>query len=163
MENDIRDIKGLIYYDVRLIYLLLLLGLIALAIAFILFLRKRKKPGVVKEEIPILPPDVIALNKIKELKKLKLIEQGKIKEFYTMLSDIVRAFIENKYKISALDRTTYELITELKSKNVIRSNIGMVHDFLFDCDLVKFAKYIPLAEDSNKILITAEEIININQ
>lgn len=163
MENDIRDIKGLIYYDIRLIYLLVLLGLVALVIAFILFLRKRKRPSVVKEEMPILPPDVVALNKIRELKELKLIEQGKIKEFYIMLSDIIRAFIEDKYKISALDRTTYELITELKSKNVIRSNIGVVHDFLFDCDLVKFAKYIPPVEDSNKILMTAEEIININQ
>lgn len=163
MENDIRDIKGLIYYDIRLIYLLILLCLVAFVIAFILFLRKRKKPSVVKEEILVLPPDVVALNKIRKLKELKLIEQGKIKEFYTMLSDIIRAFIEDKYKISALDRTTYELIAELKNKNVIRNNIGMVHDFLFDCDLVKFAKYIPPAEDSNKILITAEEIININQ
>ncbi|MFH1287828.1 MAG: DUF4083 family protein [bacterium] len=161
-EGDIRDIKGIISYDFNFIYLIILLVLLGLIIlAFVFIIRRKKKSSAAEKEIPTLPPDVSALEKIKKLRESKLIEQGKVKEFYTILSDIIRAFIEDKYKIPALDRTTYELVSELKNKNVIYGRVGIVQDFLFDCDLVKFAKCIPPKEDSDKILNTAEEIINV--
>lgn len=158
-EGDIRDIKDLIIYDIKPGYILLFLSLIAL-LALIFFMG-RKKNNIKKEEMPVLPPDITALEKIKRLKRSKLIEQGRIKEYYTILSDIIRAFMKDEYKISALDRTTYELVSELKNKNIFSGKAVMIQNFLLDCDLVKFAKYIPPVEDPDKILNTAEEIINI--
>ncbi|MEW6088204.1 MAG: hypothetical protein AB1498_07860 [bacterium] len=157
-EGDIRDIKPIIEYDLKYMYLLMVLLLTAFVFAVILLIRKKSDAG--KREEVILPPDVAAMDKIRKLKESKLIEQGKIKEFYTIISDIIRVFFEQRYKISALDQTSYELIWELKNKNLIDNKAEIVRDFLYDCDLVKFAKYVPPAEDSDRMLNTAEGIIN---
>ena len=159
--GDIKDIKGIITYDLRYISLLILLAVIVFILLF--FILRKKKNNDPNEEKPVLPPETTALDKINRLRESKLIEQGRFKEFYTILSEIIREYFECKYKISALDRTTCELVLELKKKSIISDKVGIVQYFLFDCDLVKFARYIPPAEDSDKILDTAQEIIDISK
>lgn len=159
-EEDIKDIKNIITYDLKYIYLLILSAVIISLLLF--FILRKKKNNIPQEEKPDLPPEVSALDKINKLRGSKLIEQGRYKEFYTILSEIIRDYFEGKYKVSALDRTTFELVSELKKKNIINDKIGIIQKFLFDCDLVKFAKYIPLEGDPDKILNTAEKIITAN-
>ena len=108
--EDIKDIKDIIVYDLRYLYIFILLAII---ISLILFFMLRKKKNIVpEEEKSVLPPETVAFDKIKKLKELNLIEQKKYKEFYTKLSEIIREYFEMKYDMSALDRTTYEMRSE---------------------------------------------------
>jgi len=92
---------------------------------------------------------------------MNLAEKGLIKEYYIRLSDIIRTYIENIYSIFAMDRTTWELFQEMKSKRIERLRLEKINDFLEDCDMVKFAKYTPDQKEIEEIYKKAEEIIDI--
>jgi hypothetical protein len=62
----------------------------------------------------VLTPFDIALNQLKALDEKNLIGQQKIKEYYTELTDIVRNYIEQDVKISAMEITSDELIQNFK-------------------------------------------------
>ena len=158
--NDIRplklpvEIKG-IFPIIPFIILVLLLG-VAIA-AFIYF---RKQRCTKEEPVALLrPPEEIAMEELRMLLEAKLIEKGMIKEYYIRISDIVRKYIEGKYKIFALDKTTWELYQEMRLKKLQRAHVDKIRDFLEDCDLVKFAKYIPTHKEIELAYTSAKEII----
>ena len=88
-----------------------------------------------------------------------LADKGMIKEYYIRLSDIIRKYIEERFGISALDRTTWELYQEMREKKVQRQSADKIRDFLEDCDMVKFAKYIPSQKETEDARNQAAEII----
>ncbi len=160
-KDDIRplknpaEIKGKVSVWVFVIFILLIVG-----IAAFIYLKKKKR----KEDKPALPPapaEEIARNALKALKEMKLIEKGFLKEYYIKLSDIIRAYIENRYRIFAMDRTTWELFQEMKSKRIERLHVDKINYFLEDCDMVKFAKYTPIQKEIEEAYIKAEEIVDI--
>ncbi|PJC48666.1 MAG: hypothetical protein CO035_02290, partial [Candidatus Omnitrophica bacterium CG_4_9_14_0_2_um_filter_42_8] len=94
--KDVFDIKGA-FPGLRFIILIL----IALAIAAFIYFKKKK----IAEAKPILiqkSPEGIAKDALRLLLEMNLIEKGLIKEYYIRLSDIIRAYIENRHKISAM-------------------------------------------------------------
>jgi len=159
--NDIRPLKNVLDIKGALPALwIIILILIALAIAAFIYFKKKK----IAEEKPVLiqkSPEDIARDALRLLLEMKLIEKGLIKEYYIRLSDIIRAYIENRYKISAMDRTTWELYQEMRSKRIERMHLDKINDFLEDCDMVKFAKYAPDKKEIEDSYKKAEEIIDI--
>jgi len=158
--NDIRPLKDVVEISGRFpVFLVIVLILAALVIAAFIYFKKKKV-----EEKPALSPrpaEEIARNALSALKESKLIEKGLIKEYYIRLSDIIRTYIENRYRIFAMDRTTWELFQEMKSKRIERLRLEKINDFLEDCDMVKFAKYTPDQKEIEEIYKKAEEIIDI--
>ena len=161
MNDDIRPLKDIV--DIRggfPIAQAFILILAALAITAFIYFRKRKE----RKEEPALPPrlaEEIARDALKALREMRLIEKGLIKEYYIRISDIIRAYIENRYGISAMDRTTWELFQEMKSKIIERPHADKINNFLEDCDMVKFAKYKPDQKEIEEAYKRAEEIIDI--
>lgn len=161
MNNDIRPLKDVVEIGGGFspAYIIILI-LIALAVFVFIYFKKKKKI----EKKPVLPPmpaEDIARGALKALKDMKLAEKGLIKEYYIRLSDIIRAYIEDKYKIFAMDMTTWELFQEMKIRRVERPHVDKINNFLEDCDMVKFAKYTPDKKEIGDIYKQAEEIINI--
>ncbi len=158
--NDIRPLKDVVEISGRFPALLVMvLIIVVLVIAAFIYFKKKKV-----EEKPVLPPapaEEIARNALVALKEAKLIEKGMVKEYYIRLSDIIRAYIENRYRIFAMDRTTWELFQEMKSRRIERLHVDRINDFLEDCDMVKFAKYMPVQKEVEEVYIMAEEIIDI--
>lgn len=158
--NDIRPLKDVVEISGGFPALLVIvLILAALAIAAFIYLKKKKV-----EEKPSMPPrlpEEIARDALRELKEKRLAEKGLIKEYYIGLSDIIRAYIENRYRIYAMDRTTWELFQEMKSKKIERLHVDKINDFLEDCDMVKFAKYTPGQKEIEEAYETACDIIDI--
>lgn len=161
MNDDIRPLKDIVDISGGFpIAQALILILAALAIAAFIYFRKRKK----RKEEPALSPrlaEEIARDALKALKEMRLTEKGLIKEYYIRLSDIIRAYIENRYRISAMDRTTWELFQEMKSNRIERLHVDRISDFLEECDMVKFAKYTPGQKEIEEVYKKAEEIIDI--
>ncbi len=158
--EDIKDLKDIINVKLNIVpYLFIAIFFLILATAAFILYKNRSRKQPEKDLPPLLPPYIKALEEIRKLKDLNLIEQGMVKEFCTRLSEIIRVFLEEEYKISALDRTTYELVEKLKCINIQTDRVFLIQNFLVDCDLVKFAKYKPPKEDLTCLLEQAEKTV----
>ena len=158
--NDIRPLKDIVDINEKF-PVLLVAALILTALAIMAFIYFKKKKAEEKTYTPLRPAEEIARDALRAVKEMKLIEKGLFKEYYIRLSDIIRTYIENRYRIFAMDRTTWELFQEMKSKRIERSHADKINDFLEDCDMVKFAKYTPDQKEMGDIYKKAEKIIDI--
>ena len=158
--NDIRPLKDVVNINEKF-PILLVIALILAALAILAFIYFKKKKAEEKIYTPPMPAEEIAREALRALKEKKLIEKRLFKEYYIRLSDIIRTYVENRYRIFAMDRTTWELFQEMKSKRIERSHADKINDFLEDCDMVKFAKYTPDQKEMGDIYKKAEKIIDI--
>jgi hypothetical protein len=117
-------------------------GLGALAVLAILYLAWRYWQKR-RSEIPVEPPvpaHIRAKQKLEEA--LALIAQPK--PFCILVSDTVRAYLEEQFKFRAPERTTEEFLHELRATDLLApEQKESLSKFLESCDLVKFAKYEP--------------------
>ncbi|WP_298509570.1 hypothetical protein [uncultured Kordia sp.] len=131
------------------IYLLIVLGLIALFGAyfyFFVFQLKEKKKKKKKAEIP---PYDRALLQLNELDKSRFLLNSEYKDYYSELTNIVRQYIEEEVRIDALESTTAELIRKIEAQkdagylDLKDETIKNLKNVLQTADLVKFAKSKP--------------------
>ena len=135
-------------YKPMLWWILLILAIIATALYFI-FRKKEKK------EVPtiLVAPIQEALQRLKELDEKQLLQQNKIKTYYTELTDIVRTYIEKDIYIPALESTTNDLIDTINDFNessklgISKETIQELKEVLESADMVKFAKSKPIVEE----------------
>ena len=124
--------------------------LVAVILAFLLWygiriLRKKKvdEPGYQPGK-PLEPAHVTALKELKKLKSESLWQNGMVKEYYTRLTGIIRKYIERRFGITAMERTSREIITELNSNVTLpKEVIALLEQCFYLADLVKFAKARP--------------------
>lgn len=136
------------------------------ALIFFLFYyiqRKRKnKPVFAKAEKPKEPAHVIALRELDKIKEEKLWQKSEIKAYYSLVSDTLRMYIENRFNINAMEYTTEETLQSFKYRNDLLSgkSLDNLQQILTLSDLVKFAKYNPLPDDHNLTLMNAYIFVN---
>jgi hypothetical protein len=127
--------------------------LITLIIALIWMYTQRDKDPEVFTALRQDPPHIVAVRELDKLKQEKIWEQGRIKEFYTGLTTVVRTYIERQYGIPAMESTTDEILstfTKINSEDDILNE--MLRDLLNLADLVKFAKEDPLPSENHSNL-----------
>ena len=140
--DDLKAPKGMIEY--RSWWPWILAGLaLALAGAGAWLWRRRVKALAAASGVPALPPEISAHEALERLLASNLLEEGQVKGFYSELSDVLRRYLEGRFGIPALDRTTTELLPELRQRAELRALFGELRAFLDDGDLVKFARYVP--------------------
>jgi hypothetical protein len=161
-KGDIRDIKPPLALINLWPFIILLL---ILAIAGIWYYVRQKKLAadinLGKPVVPARPPHEVALEELDKLEHSGLVAEGRIKEFYIAMADIVRTYLGAAYGIETMDRTTAEIFSQLRT--VVKDlKITMpVHEFFDNCDLVKFAKYRPGAPECAADLDRARAIVNL--
>jgi hypothetical protein len=106
---------------------------------------------------PKLPPHVIALQELDKLKNEELWQHEKVKDYYTRLTDIVRVYIEDRFTISAMEQTTFEILTSfnIKEEQIEKKSFDELKEILEVSDLVKFAKFTPLPDENHMMLSNA--------
>ena len=120
-----------------------IVALIALAV-FVYWWRKRKKP--VKEiviALPPLTPHQWAYDELKALEAKRLWQSGEVKEHYSLLTGILRGYLERRFDIHALEQTSDVIIAQLKSLQLSNETLRDTGSLLSLADLVKFAKADP--------------------
>jgi hypothetical protein len=130
------------------------LAVVAIVVAGIWYYRRRKKiiPEMVTRVKPVVPPHITALNALDDLKRKKLWQQGNTKAYYSELSDIIRTYIEGRFEIIAMEQTTDETLDALEAGKYLPETLfENLKGMLSLADLVKFAKYEPLA-DQNELV-----------
>ena len=163
--TEIRDVKGPenLPFDYRkVITISAIIIVVLLAVAFIIYYIKRKKKGIslLGFAAPPRPPDEIALERLLSLDESGLLEKREYKRFFTQLSDILREYLEARFEVSALESTTSELLQQLDNiEEIGRDVIDSITQILQLSDLVKFAKYIPLDDESFGVVDDVRSII----
>ena len=107
------------------------------------YIKKEELEEVVEEEIIIRPAHELAEEKLDELKSLQLWQQGKIKEYQSSLTFIIREYLENRYEVKALESTTQEILKSLAKAGFDKTLNADLSEILTMADLVKFAKARP--------------------
>ncbi|MFN0214504.1 MAG: hypothetical protein ACKVT2_09640 [Saprospiraceae bacterium] len=89
------------------------------------------------------PPHELALKKLDALAQKELVPNGFIKEHYAQLSFILREYLEKRFEIPALESTTEETLSHLRSRNIAAQIVDQLQQLLEQADLAKFAKIVP--------------------
>lgn len=142
----------------------LVAGLIALALAAGALLAVwliRRRRGAARAEVPevVLGPDDVALQALERLGQSGLVAQGKMLEFYLRLDEILRAWLEARFQLPAMNRTTLGLMYLLR---VRRETDGWRREFLNLLkagDAVKFAGVVPDDATAYADLARAQEVV----
>ena len=159
------DIKGpwTIPAEVMRLLIIGLLLLVAVLIALILWRRWRAKrrPAVAATAAPavIEPAWIRALRELEALVGSRMIEQGQIKEFHVALAEITKRFLGEHHVFDALDRTSEEVLLDLRRRSAPGSVIERTDRFLTHCDLVKFAKHAPSRTEIDETVGQARALI----
>ena len=120
---------------------------------------KKAEKDEVSPEI-IEPAHVIAFRKLEALKKKGYLDAGDFKAYYSELSECMREYMENRFKIRALEMTTEEFLFALTSNQLLpHKQQNILREFLRFSDLVKFAKHLPTREEAEKALALVYQLI----
>ena len=113
---------------------------ILLGIASIFYKRKRALVPNVPEELP----HERALRRLRELEQFLLTHPQDIHQYYYLLSEIFREYLENQFNFSATRMTTQEFLPMLASATSYtaeeRNRIGLLTQ---KSDLIKYAEALP--------------------
>jgi hypothetical protein len=95
----------------------------------------------------------------KELEKLAK-ESLSSKLFYTRLVDIFRVYISRRKGIASLQKTTDDLVVQLRSLKLPAEEFNQLAQSLRMSDFVKFAKFEPAQSDKNQSFKIIKDFID---
>ena len=162
----IKDIKAPMTSPITLMEILpwvlggiILLAVIALVI-YVIVRRKKNKPVFARSAAPPLPAHIQALNALETLRQERLWQQGKVKEYQSRISEILREYISNRYHIGAPEMITPEVISHLEAlKAITPDDLKRCRMVLELSDMVKFAKFIPIPDEHDNSLRNSVQFV----
>ncbi len=162
---EIKDVKAPLSIAISLAEILLYGGIVVVAgvAAYFLwkYLTKRKKPDVPGAyQPPPKPAHVLALEELALLRAKKLWQQGSVKQYYSEATEILRRYIENRFRLMALEETTDEIMAGLEKLKLNSGVLDEMDRVLRRADLVKFAKYLPGATEHEEILSVVYDVVD---
>lgn len=162
--GDIRAIKGPLDLPLSVLALLPWLAGIALAAAGAYWLwrrsRRRAPDSILPAAVPPRPPHEIAFEALRALEAEELPERGEVKTFHIRASDIVRAYVEGRFGVDALEMTTGEVLDGLRGQEVDAGALADFRRLLEGCDLVKFARDRPDLARCREVIPLARSLVD---
>jgi hypothetical protein len=81
-------------------------------------------------------------------------------QFSIRVSDILRRYVTDQYKLPVTRQTSVEFLAALtKASPFSEDDKSLLEDFLNRCDLIKFARYDATTEDSRRLLEEATRFV----
>ena len=138
------------------------LGLIVIIVisTLLLLVYSEKTRIQFKKEEPALPPHIKAINGLNAVKIEKYWQQGRVKEYHSIMTDILRVYIEERFKTSAMEMTSGEILASIRRISETDSVFENLKQILQLADFVKFAKYQPLPDENELSLINSYLFVN---
>lgn len=162
--NDIKPLQKPPFVLTDYLWVLWILVAVALIIALIglviyLALRKKKKGYFFKPPV-VQPAHVRAIAALDKLKGEKIWQQGREKEFYTKLTEVLRVYIDERFGINALEMTSGEILNKIRQVSDTDSVYENLKQILSTSDLVKFAKYKPYPDENDLSMVNSYFFVN---
>ena len=139
----------------------LLLVLIGLGIWLLLKRRKTRvdeNGNIVRG--PVIPPYDKAVTDLENLRQQKLWQSGKVKEYFSSLTDIAREYIEGQFGVNAVEMTTDDILEDIKPLCFSKETYDKLKETMEVADLVKFAKYSAANLESENAMNRMTEFVN---
>jgi len=157
VHSDIREIRLSLEFRLRDILPYILLGIffIIAAGAAYYFIFGRKK----EEFVPDAVVDFRREAEKMAVKAATEIKKGNVKKGYTLLYEAVRYFFSARTGVSIYELTTPEILSALKKAGFGDKKLDIAGEFLKECDIVKFADYVPGDKENEAVLQKGLEII----
>ena len=160
---DIKDIKQPIRIPFDWLFwgIILLVLLVIGLVAYLLYKKFRKPIEEIKfvKRTPPVPIYVIALRALDKLDEKKLWQQGKIKDYHSEITEIIRHYFEDRYNFNSLEMTTAQSMQVLNRVMDNQKLIDTTEKFLENADMVKFAKFVPLPSVNEEMMKQAYDIV----
>ena len=129
-------------------------GLLLILILVLVF--RKKKPAVAEvKAVPVISPLDEALDGLQKLKSAN----AETKLFHTRLADIFRMYVYRKKGLLSLQKTTDDLVVQLRELGLSKAEFDELAQVLRLGDFVKFARFIPSATDNEKAFETIKKSI----
>jgi len=124
------------------------------------FVKKMMQAGETVEPEKLVPPDVRALEALEALRMKKLWQQGRLKEYHTELTDIVRRYLAGAHGINSAEMTTGQTLDAFSASQVCTDETyRLLRQMLETADMVKFAKSEPPAYEHDRSMEAAVEFV----
>lgn len=166
VKTPLFDIKSIVqipknvwdYIQPYLGYVLILLLILVCVIIY--FIRRNKK----KSETHKSEPDVLAIKRLKKLKKSDYIAKDLYKKYYSELTSIIKDYMEARWNFPATKLLSDDLLEYLKKEKWLDKNKIENLSVIFKIsDLAKFAKYKPTPEETKLHMEKAINFINLTK
>jgi hypothetical protein len=132
-------------------------GLVLAMLLGLFFWLRRRKPSATVAEEPPLPPYEEACQALRALIGGGLLKEGKTKQFYVEINEIVRRLYARALNIPAEEMTTIELEEYFNTHH--GSWAAAANSFQQRCDMVKFARYRPSEAENGELVNLAHHIL----
>ena len=172
-EIAIADIKPIVDapIDWRSVIVKILIGVLTIAILLIIYIlvkrhiKKKKLQAQTIEKRPevVKTCDEIALEKLEIIRREKIWQAGKLKEYYTDVTDVLREYIEARFGVVTFERTSSEIVDSLSFIQKTYPNALNLSRIFDTSDMVKFAKLVPDFNMHTDTLKNAVEFVDITK
>ncbi len=145
-------------------WVLLALGVLGLGIGLYFVIKRvtsRKSKGESQDPELLRPAEEVALEKLDRIKEEKIWQDGKVKEYHTALTDVVREYIGRRFDVRSTEKTSDETLHSMKP--IMKDNaelFGRLSNMLRLADLVKFAKWTTTPDENEQALKTAYDFVH---
>jgi len=159
------DIKGQHTYKYTVREFLPWFGILLVLVALIFLLRRFIKNRKLKRSIfgkpqPTDPPHIIALRNLEKIRSEKLWQNNQEKRYYTEIIDTIRQYLEQRYNIQTMEKTSKEILDSLAVFKIEPMQYKELEGLFTLSDLVKFAKYKANQLENEEAVPTAVRFIN---
>jgi len=164
-DTELRDIKPQASLPLPAIWSWVVGGsLIALLVALAVgwFLRRwwlRRKAALAGGPDNRLPHEV-AFDELARIESLGLPSQQRYKEHYTLVSDVLRQYVDIVFTIPTIDRTTDAIRRSLRLVAGKKETMVLLIAMLNEADLVKFAKVQPKVATAQDYIEQARRFVD---
>ena len=164
--GELRDIKPIMKVSVTDYFWYYIIGgaVLLLLLIYLLYRYCKKK----KKELPASPvshlsPYNEAMEELKKLSEFNLQDAVEIKIYHIRLAEIFKNYLGRKRQKNLLNKTTGDLLINISGINLSPENISNLATALRCTDAVKFAKYLPLSNESEDCLQKIKETIHLTE
>ncbi len=164
-KEDILGMKGVMSFkSVFRSFAFWVVFFVVLLSALIVWVVLRRKKGLLGEAgKPSLSPHDEAYRALSQLFDSDMIRSGQYSAYFAGMSEILRRYFERRYHMGALEATTEELIQKIRERDLDGKTKTLIREVLETCDLIKFAKYVPMPAEIISLNRQAKEIVDITK
>jgi hypothetical protein len=156
-DDALRDIKPQAVLPIVATWPWIVAGVLAIAALAVVIAQRASRTAA---SVDLRLPHEVALDDLARIEAMRLPAQDRFREHATLVSDTVRTYVERRYGIPMLERTTAEIRADLGQTDMAPDVTVLLVAFLRESDLVKFSKFTPDVESADRLLLHGRTLVS---